>query len=133
MLQLSIELGDSGNVSKRNASSMLTIIQPGLRHEVVEVRYKATLHILTRGNRCIRQRADPRKSDTANSIRKHVSENRRIRVASWEVSVKPWMLPVRYLCRQIQTTTLVSTATTTCRPRPYCIGPNLLHIPTIRM
>lgn len=43
---------------------------------------------------------DPRESNTADSIRQHVSENRRIRVASRKVGVKPRMLPVRYLCQQ---------------------------------
>jgi len=43
---------------------------------------------------------DPRKSDTADGIRKHVSENGRIRVASWKVGVEPWMLPMCYLCEQ---------------------------------
>lgn len=40
---------------------------------------------------------DPRESDTADGIREHIGEYWRVRVACWEVRVKPRMLPVCYL------------------------------------
>lgn len=38
----------------------------------------------------------PRESDASDPVAKHVAQNRRKRISSGEVSVEPWMLPMRH-------------------------------------
>jgi hypothetical protein len=42
-------------------------------------------------------RTDPRESDAADGVRQHVAQDGRVRVARWEISVEPGVLPVCHL------------------------------------